>query len=72
MTDALGVELSDLKNQSLLDHREDHELVHTLYLYRKKANTLSRYSRWIADFYKEGRMYPQPKVAAAVTDRVPL
>jgi DNA polymerase I len=66
----LGVELSDLQDQTLLDHREDHELVHTLYLYRKKANTLSRYSRWIPDFYEEGRMYPQPKVAAAVTGRV--
>jgi hypothetical protein len=66
----LGVELSDLQDQTLLEHREDHELVHTLYLYRKKANTLSRYSRWIPDFYEEGRMYPQPKVAAAVTGRV--
>src|SRR5215211_2191797 len=66
----LGVELSDLQDQTLLDHREDHELVHTLYLYRKRANTLSRYSRWIPDFYEEGRMYPQPKFAAAVTGRV--
>jgi DNA polymerase-1 len=66
----LGVDLGDLQDQTLLDHREDHELVHTLYLYRKKANTLSRYSRWIKDFYEEGRMYPQPKVAAAVTGRV--
>jgi DNA polymerase I len=66
----LGVELPDLQNQTLLDHREDHELVHTLYLYREKANTLSRYSRWIKDFYENGRMYPQPKVAAAVTGRV--
>jgi DNA polymerase-1 len=66
----LGVDLGDLQDQTLLDHREDHELVHTLYLYRKKANTLSRYSRWIPDFYEEGRMYPQPKVAAAVTGRV--
>jgi len=65
----VGVELSDLQDQTLLDHREDHELVHTLYLYRNKANTLSRYSRWIPDFYEEGRMYPQPKVAA-VTGRV--
>src|SRR5215216_4836104 len=66
----LGVDLGDLQDQTLVDHREDHELVHTLYLYRKKANTLSRYSRWIKDFYEEGRMYPQPKVAAAVTGRV--
>src|SRR5215218_6862366 len=41
----VGVELYDLQDQTLLDHREDHELVHALYLYRKKANTLSRYSR---------------------------
>ena len=66
----LGVDLGDLQDQTLVDHREDHELVHTLYLYRKKANTLSRYSRWIKDFYEEGRMYSQPKVAAAVTGRV--
>jgi KaiC/GvpD/RAD55 family RecA-like ATPase len=66
----LGADLGDLQDQTLLDHRENHELVHTLYLYRKKANTLSRYSRWISDFYEEGRMYPQPKVAAAVTGRV--
>jgi DNA polymerase I len=66
----LGVDLGDLQDQTFLDHREDHELVHTLYLYRKKANTLSRYSRWIKDFFEEGRMYPQPKVAAAVTGRV--
>jgi DNA polymerase I len=66
----LRVNISDLQDQTLLDHREDHELVHTLYLYRKKANTLSRYSRWIPDFYEEGRMYPQPKVAASVTGRV--
>jgi DNA polymerase I len=66
----LGVDLGDLQDQTLLDHREDHELVHTLYLYRKNANTLSRYSKWIADFYEQGRMYPQPKVAAAVTGRV--
>jgi hypothetical protein len=63
----VGVEFSDLQDQTLLDHREDHELVRNLYLYRKKANTLSRYSRWIKDFYEEGRMYPQLKVAAAVT-----
>jgi DNA polymerase-1 len=66
----LGVELSNLQDQTLLEHREEHELVHTLYLYRKKANTLSRYSKWIPDFYEEGRMYPQPKVAAAVTGRI--
>jgi hypothetical protein len=49
----VGVELSDLQDQTLLDHRENHELVHTLYLYRKKANTLSRYSKWIKDFYED-------------------
>ena len=61
----LGSNLSDLQDQTLLDHREDHELAHTPYfLYCKKANTLSRYSRWIPDFYEDGRMYPQLKVAA--------
>jgi DNA polymerase-1 len=68
----LGVKVKDVQDQTLLDHREDHELVHVLYLYRKASNTLSRYRKWIPDFYEEatGRMYPQPKVAAAVTGRV--
>ena len=68
----VGVEISDLQDQTLLDHRESHELVRVLYDYRKKANTLSRYRKWIPDFYdaETGRLYPQPKVAAAVTGRV--
>ena len=68
----VGVETSDLQDQTLLDHREGHELVRVLYDYRKKANTLSRYRKWIPDFYdaETGRLYPQPKVAAAVTGRV--
>jgi DNA polymerase-1 len=68
----VGVEISDLQDQTLLDHRESHELVRVLYDYRKKANTLSRYRKWIPDFYdaQTGRLYPQPKVAAAVTARV--
>jgi DNA polymerase-1 len=66
----LGVKLGDVQDQTLLDHRESHEIVGLLYTYRKKANTLSRYRRWIPDFYEDGRLYPQPKVAAAVTGRV--
>ena len=68
----LGIELSDLQDQTLLDHRDDHEVVAVLYNYRKKTNTLSRYRKWIPEFYDPdtGRMYPQPKVAAAVTGRV--
>src|SRR5215208_2742784 len=68
----VGVEISDLQDQTLLDHRESHELVRVLYDYRKKANTLARYRKWIPDFYdaKTARLYPQPKVAAAVTGRV--
>jgi DNA polymerase I len=68
----LGLELTDLQDQTLLDHLEEHEIVGVLYNYRKKANTLSRYCKWIPDFYDEttGRLYPQPKVAAAVTGRV--
>jgi DNA polymerase-1 len=68
----VGVEISDLQDQTLLDHRESHELVRVLYDYRKKANTLARYRKWIPDFYdaETGRLYPQPKVAAAVTGRV--
>src|SRR5215212_9148038 len=68
----LGVDLGDLQDQTLLDHREDHEIIGTLYNYRKKANTLARYRKWIPDFYdpETGRLYPQPKVAAAVTGRV--
>jgi DNA polymerase I len=68
----LGVELGDLQDQTLLDHREDHEIIGILYNHRKKANTLARYRKWIPDFYdpETGRLYPQPKVAAAVTGRV--
>jgi DNA polymerase-1 len=68
----LGVDLGDLQDQTLLDHREDHEIIGTFYNYRKKANTIARYRKWIPDFYdpKTGRLYPQPKVAAAVTGRV--
>jgi len=68
----LGVEISDLQDQTLLDHRENHEVIGVLYNYRKKSNTLSRYRKWIPDFYDEGtgRLHPQPKVAAAVTGRV--
>jgi DNA polymerase I-like protein with 3'-5' exonuclease and polymerase domains len=68
----VGLEISDLQDQTLLDHREGHELARVLYDYRKKANTLARYRKWIPDFYdaETGRLYPQPKVAAAVTGRV--
>jgi DNA polymerase-1 len=66
------VEIKDMQGQTLLDHREDHEIVGILYNYRTRSNTLSRYRRWIPDFYdpETGRMYPQPKVAKAVTGRV--
>ena len=68
----LGMDVQDLQDQTLLDHRDDHEIVGVIYNYRKKANTLSRYRKWIPDFYdpETGRLYPQPKVAAAVTGRV--
>jgi DNA polymerase-1 len=68
----IGVDLPDLQTQTLLDHREDHEIVGVLYNYRTKSNTLSRYRSWIPDFYdpETRRLYPQPKVAAAVTGRV--
>ncbi len=68
----LGVDLGDLQDQTLLDHREDHEIIRVLYNYREKANTIARYRKWIPDFYdpETGRLYPQPKVAAAVTGRV--
>jgi DNA polymerase-1 len=68
----LGMDVQDLQDQTLLDHRDDHEIVGILYNYRKKANTLSRYRKWIPKFYDPdtGQLYPQPKVAAAVTGRV--
>ena len=68
----LGVDLGDLQDQTLLDYREDHKIIGILYNYRKKANTIARYRKWIPDFYdpETGRLYPQPKVAAAVTGRV--
>ena len=68
----LGVELPNLQGQTLLDHREDHEIVGVLYNYYEKANTFSRYRKWIPDFYDHntGRLYAQAKVAGAVTGRV--
>jgi DNA polymerase I-like protein with 3'-5' exonuclease and polymerase domains len=64
-----GAEAPNLQDHTLLDRR-DHPLVAALYAYRKKAQEYSRYRRWIPDFYEAGRIYPQPKVAGAVTSRL--
>jgi DNA polymerase I len=68
----LGIEAKDVQDQTLLDLREEHAIVDVLYHYRKKSSTLARYRKWIPDHYDErtSRMYPQAKVAGAVTGRV--
>jgi DNA polymerase-1 len=65
-----GVKLDNLQDQTLLDHRDDHPIVGALQDYRKKAQEYSKYRRWLPEFYADGRIYPQPKVAGAVTSRL--
>ena len=66
----LGVDLGDLQDQTLLVHEKprNHRDPHN---YRKKANTIASLEV-DPDYYdpETGRLYPQPKVAAAVTGRV--
>jgi DNA polymerase family A len=65
-----GVKLDNLRDQTLLDRRDEHPLVAALQDYRKKAQEYSKYRKWIPEFYEDGRIYPQPKVAGAVTSRL--
>jgi DNA polymerase-1 len=66
----LGVDLPSSDAQTLLEHHGDHEIIPVLYDYYQKSITYSRYRKWPTDFYEDGRMFPQPRVAAAVTSRV--
>jgi DNA polymerase I-like protein with 3'-5' exonuclease and polymerase domains len=68
----VGVEVKDLQERTLLSHVEDHPLVDVLAQYRKKGTQLSKYARWLTDFYdpQTGRLYPQPRIAGAITGRV--
>ena len=68
----LGVEVDNTEAQTLLDHREDHPIVGILYNYYQKATTLSRYRKWMPEFYdsETGRLHSQPKVPGAVTGRI--
>jgi DNA polymerase I len=70
MLQLVGVKLSNLEEQTLLDNREKHPLVKALYDYRKVASAYSKYRRYLPDFYEDGKLYPQVKVAGAVTGRV--
>jgi DNA polymerase-1 len=66
----VGVKLPNLEEQTLLDNREKHQLVKVLYEYKKVASLYSKYRRYLLDFYENGRLYPQPKIAGAKTGRV--
>jgi DNA polymerase-1 len=66
----VGVKIDNLQDQTLLDRRDDHPLVGALQAYRKKSQEYSKYRRWLPDFYEAGRIFPQPKVAGAVTSRL--
>jgi DNA polymerase-1 len=66
----VGVELDNLQDPTLLKHRGDHLLVAALQDYRKKSLEYSRYRKWFPNFCEDGRIYPQPKVAGAVTSRL--
>jgi DNA polymerase I-like protein with 3'-5' exonuclease and polymerase domains len=68
--EVVGVKVDNLEDRTLLDHRDDHPLVAALQDYRKKAQEYSKYRKWIPDFCEDGRIYPQPKVAGAVTSRL--
>jgi DNA polymerase I-like protein with 3'-5' exonuclease and polymerase domains len=65
-----GVSIPNIQDQTLLDHRDAHPLVGALQDYRKKAQEYSKYRRWLPDFCEDSRIYPQPKVAGAVTSRL--
>jgi len=67
----LGVDLPNLETDgSLVQHRDDHEIVPVLRAYYKAAQEHSHYRKWPAEFVEGGRIFPQPKVAGAVTGRV--
>jgi DNA polymerase I len=70
MLQLVGVKLPNLEEQTLLDNREKHPLVKALYEYRKVASVYSKYHRYLPDFCEDGKLYPQVKVAGAVTGRV--
>ncbi len=70
MLQLVGVKLPNLEEQTLLDNIDEHPLVKALYDYRKAAGVYSKYHRYLPDFYENGRLYPQVKIAGAVTGRV--
>ena len=67
----LGADLPNLETDgTLVEYRDAHPLVPVLRDYYKAANEHSHYRKWPAEFIEGGRIYPQPKVAGAVTGRV--
>jgi DNA polymerase I-like protein with 3'-5' exonuclease and polymerase domains len=71
MLQLVGVKLSNLEVEpTLLDNRDRHPLVKALYDYRKAASVYSKYRRILEDFYEDGRIFPQVKIAGTVTGRV--
>ena len=67
----VGVKLSSLEEQTLLDNRDAHPIVKALYDYGKAAKIHSKYARILSDFTDEcGDLCSQANVVGAVTSRV--
>src|SRR5215212_11397867 len=68
MLQLVDVKLSNLEVEpTLLDNRDRHPLVKALYDYRKAASVYSKYRRLLDDFYEDGRIFPQVRIAGTVT-----
>src|SRR5215212_801434 len=65
-----GVELGDVQYRTLWDHRNDHPVVAAYLDYKGKKEEYAAYRKWLPEYSEDGRLYPQPKVAGAVTSRL--
>src|SRR5215218_9044697 len=71
MLQLVDVKLPNLEVEpTLLDNRDRHPLVKALYDYRKAASVYSKYRRLLEDFYEDGRIFPQVRIAGTVTGRI--
>jgi DNA polymerase-1 len=68
--ETVGVELPNLQETTLLGNRDRHPLAKTLQKYYAATGAYNKYARMISDFYEDGHIFTQAKVAGAVTSRV--